>query len=680
MSDSKAMPPPESAAGQAADTAAAAAAAKEKAKKEKEERRRLKEMELKMRNIAVGDQPAKKTTKAERRAIQEQQRAVKQETGHPGAAATGTSGAATTGGGGARDGREPRPEAGRQHAGAAGARHARVNVDKYTVPEDRRMYLYEHLSLPDHPPSSAQAQGAGRCLGTGPTTAEHSTGDPSAFAAGITNAAFPPGPQVVVGMARDDYVAAEANTPRTVRVLGTAGKPVEAVLRDAVSPFASGPGQRKFLKPSATIAVHPRIKEVGLRMATMEISGSNARTVAMLLAFADVIADYSTPPRAVLTQHLTSYLSLQIDFLVFQRDRCIGMANAIRWLKAEIIRMPNDLKDDEAKRQLAEKIDGYIKERITAAGDIIAEAGAQKIQDGDVVLTYGASSTVQNLLVAARRRGRRFQVIVVDSRPVNEGRRLVRKLVEAGFSSQQSRSSSGEDGGAGGADRTELSDGVTYAPITALSSLMRDASKVLLSAEAFFANGTMLSRVGTAMVALAAHSCHVPVIVTCETYKFNERVQLDAVVNNELGVPDALMYKTGIPDAEPVGPQSDPALSAMEYSAYARDKYSPHPRWNNRNALRSETPAESTAAGKKAKAVKAAKAAAAAELSREAAAVAKLSSACPLNDWRTSRQLRLLNLTQDVTPPEFVSVIITEVGMVPTTSIPVVLREYKNQI
>ncbi|KAJ2704039.1 hypothetical protein H4R19_005280, partial [Coemansia spiralis] len=515
---------------------------------------------------------------------------------------------------------------------------ARVNLDMYTVPEDQRMHLYEHLGLPDHPPSSAQAQGAGCRLGAGHTAAVDNTGDGSAFAAGIANAAFPPGPQVVMGMARGDYVSAEAGAPLTVRAPGPAGRPVEAVLRDAVPPFASGPGQRKFPKPSASTAVHPRIKEVGLRMATMEISGSNARTVAMMLAFVDAIADYSTPPRTVLTQQLTSYLSQQIDFLVYQRDRCIGMANAIRWLKAEIIHLPNDLKDDEAKSQLAAKIDGYIKERITAAGEIIAEDGAQKIQDGDVVLTYGASSTVQNLLISARGKGRRFQVIVVDSRPVNEGRRLVRRLVEAGFASQQSRAASAEQAG--------LSDGVTYAPITALSSVMRDASKVLLGAEAFFANGTMLSRVGTAMVALAAHSCHVPVMVTCETYKFNERVQLDAVVNNELGVPDALMHKTGIPDAEPAGPQGDTALSAMEYSAYARDKYSPRPRWNNRSALHSETPAELAPAGKKAKA------AAAAELSREAAAAAKLSRACPLNDWRTNRQLRLLNLTQDVTPPE----------------------------
>ncbi|KAJ2083442.1 hypothetical protein H4R24_000822 [Coemansia sp. RSA 988] len=665
-----------------------AEAAKEKATREKEERRRLKQIELGMQNIKVDDKATKsKMTKAERRALQEKQRAAKQE--NQGRGQGSTSGG---GGGSGRETREQRADASNQNtATAAGSRNTKVNMDKRMVPEDKRMYLYLHLDLPQHPPSSAPALAHGHPLDTNHSAAEHGAVDSSAFNAGIKNAAFPPGPQVVVGMAKDDYAAAEANEPAVVRIPGVAGKPTSAVLRDAIPPFASGAGQRKLPKPSGStvdIPVHPRIKEVGLRMATMDISGSNARTVAVMLAFVDVIADYTTPPHTTLVYHLTGYLSPQINFLVHQRPMCIGMANAIRWLKSEIIHTSHDLKDDEAKSQLITKIDGYIKERITAAGDIIADAGAQKIQDGDVVLTFGASSAVRNLLITARNNGRRFHVVVIDSRPENEGRGLVRKLVEAGFSNQQPADNT-EDARlmaantnayekSKGGSRTGLSDGVTYASLTALSLLMRDVSKVFLGAEAFFANGNMLSRAGTAMVALSAHSCHVPVIVTCETYKFNERIQLDAVVNNELGVPDALMYKVGVPDAEPVGPQSDRSLSAMEYSAYSRDKYSARPRWNNCNSLNSYPSAELVGSGKKAKGAKGG--AASGDMSPEAAALARLNNVCPLSDWRTNQRLRLLNLTQDVTPPEFVSVIITEVGLIPTTSIPVVLREYKNQI
>jgi translation initiation factor eIF-2B subunit delta len=67
------------------------------------------------------------------------------------------------------------------------------------------------------------------------------------------------------------------------------------------------------------------------------------------------------------------------------------------------------------------------------------------------------------------------------------------------------------------------------------------ATKVLLGAAAVLANGTVVSRVGTAAVAAAASHLGIPVLVAAETCKFHERVQLDAVSNNELGNPDALV-------------------------------------------------------------------------------------------------------------------------------------------
>lgn len=58
---------------------------------------------------------------------------------------------------------------------------------------------------------------------------------------------------------------------------------------------------------------------------------------------------------------------------------------------------------------------------------------------------------------------------------------------------------------------------------------------MLLGAHALLANGSVMSRVGTAQLALVARAHNVPVLVCCETYKFCERVQTDAFVSNELG-------------------------------------------------------------------------------------------------------------------------------------------------
>lgn len=60
-------------------------------------------------------------------------------------------------------------------------------------------------------------------------------------------------------------------------------------------------------------------------------------------------------------------------------------------------------------------------------------------------------------------------------------------------------------------------------------------TKVLLGAHALMANGYVMSRAGTAQVALVAKSYNVPVLICCETHKFSERVQTDAFVYNEIG-------------------------------------------------------------------------------------------------------------------------------------------------
>ena len=47
-------------------------------------------------------------------------------------------------------------------------------------------------------------------------------------------------------------------------------------------------------------------------------------------------------------------------------------------------------------------------------------------------------------------------------------------------------------------------------------------------------------------------------------------------------------------------------------------------------------------------------------------------------DWRSERHLKLLNLVYDLTPAELISAIVTEIGMLPPTSVPVIIRERRD--
>lgn len=68
------------------------------------------------------------------------------------------------------------------------------------------------------------------------------------------------------------------------------------------------------------------------------------------------------------------------------------------------------------------RIDHFVRDRITYATRVIAQnLASSKIKDGDVLLTFARSSVVEQTIVEAWERGRRFQVIIVDARPLCEG-------------------------------------------------------------------------------------------------------------------------------------------------------------------------------------------------------------------------------------------------------------------
>jgi len=323
--------------------------------------------------------------------------------------------------------------------------------------------------------------------------------------------------------------------------------------------------------------IHPAVIQYGLRTQAgheNSISGANARCLGMLEAFKQVIADYQSPPDQILSRHLDNHLKPHISYILNFRPMAVSMGNAIRYLKNNIAALDPVTPEHEAKDILIESIDRFIRERIIIADEVIVAFGVSKINDDDVILTYGCSSIIEKILKEAHSKGKKFRVIIADSRPKLEGRTLLKRLAPLGLK-------------------------CTYVLLNAVAFVMKEVSKVFLGARALFSNGTVLSRVGTAMIAMMASNSNVPVIVCCETYKFSERVQLDSFVFNELGNPDDLV-----------------SIAQGE---------------TGRNTL---------------------------------------------TDWRDVAALKLLNLAYDLTPKEYVRLVITEVGMIPCTSVPVVLREY----
>lgn len=171
--------------------------------------------------------------------------------------------------------------------------------------------------------------------------------------------------------------------------------------------------------------VHPAVQALGLQYSSYVICGSTARLVSMLQVFKIVIESYTTPEGQALARHLTAhYLSPQITYLQGCRPNSISMGNAIRYLKDLIVKIDPSVTEADAKEHLKDSIDSYIQERITAADELISSNAMQKIQPGDVVLTYASSTIVRSTLVKAHNAGVPFRVIVVDAKPLYEGKTL----------------------------------------------------------------------------------------------------------------------------------------------------------------------------------------------------------------------------------------------------------------
>uniref|UniRef100_A0A146M241 Translation initiation factor eIF2B subunit delta n=3 Tax=Lygus hesperus TaxID=30085 RepID=A0A146M241_LYGHE len=260
--------------------------------------------------------------------------------------------------------------------------------------------------------------------------------------------------------------------------------------------------------------VHPAIVELGAKYAARVVSGSNARCIALLQALKRVIVDFVTPREKEFSRAMETRLNDSLVYLNSCRQSSVSMTNALRHVKSHLTQLTTDnTTDDDARKKLCEVIDTFIKEQIDVAGEAISLAVAQKISNGDTIAIYGCSSLLLRILVESHNEGKDFEVVVVDGGPLYEGREMCRRLVSENIK-------------------------CSYVLLPAFSYIVGQTTKVLLGAHALLANGCVMSRSGTAVVAMLAKAHNVPVIVCCETYKFCERVQADAFVHNELGPQD----------------------------------------------------------------------------------------------------------------------------------------------
>ncbi|KAK4299965.1 hypothetical protein Pmani_027799 [Petrolisthes manimaculis] len=263
--------------------------------------------------------------------------------------------------------------------------------------------------------------------------------------------------------------------------------------------------------------IHPAVRTLGIKMKDRVIDGSTARVISTLVALKKLINDYQTPESCDLSRDLAEKLAPNVEYLNACRPQAVAMDNAIRFLKHKVNSIAPNMPEGQAKDELRTAIEDYIKENITLASSAIASHAAYLMQPNDVILTFGYSGLVCEMVEAACKNGNIVNVVVADSPQPPSGLAMVQRLAS-------------------------LQVPTYYRLITDITNVMDKVTKVVVEAEAVMMNGAIQGLCGTTSLALAAATYHKPFIVLCHTYKFCNNDLTDSIVVNELGDADKVVW------------------------------------------------------------------------------------------------------------------------------------------
>jgi len=212
--------------------------------------------------------------------------------------------------------------------------------------------------------------------------------------------------------------------------------------------------------------------------------------------------------KAASSRQFLTELKENVNYLMKIRAASIPLSNSLRFVMADVQQAAEhgayvkELQDVLSKS--AKSFDRKLEESIRQ----IAEIGARRIKDGDVIMTHSYSTSVIAIIKKAHEQHKRPKVFVTETRPELEGRDVAREL------------------GAEGVNVTLIID-------SAVSHFIEDSDKVLIGAEAVAANGAIVNKIGTATIAAVAQRARVRVYAAASTYKFSPETMLGELIEIE---------------------------------------------------------------------------------------------------------------------------------------------------
>lgn len=223
-------------------------------------------------------------------------------------------------------------------------------------------------------------------------------------------------------------------------------------------------------------------------------------------AGANALADYAESYQGSDLGSFREDISKAADILLGSRPTAVSLWNGVH----ATIRDVDSASDLAGARQSVIDNGRRFAEDSEKAVEAIAKFGAKRIKDGDVLMTHCNSSAAIGVIAEAIRQGKDVKVYATESRPWRQGILTVRDLKNAG------------------------AEDVTLIIDSAVRTVMQKVDRVFVGADTVTSSGTLINKIGTSQVAMAAAEARAEFNVCAETYKFSPKTLFgDAVTIEE---------------------------------------------------------------------------------------------------------------------------------------------------
>lgn len=241
-----------------------------------------------------------------------------------------------------------------------------------------------------------------------------------------------------------------------------------------------------------------QLKEISQRIKTMEIRGAGS----IARAAAAALGDYAGRLKTQDMEEFNKKMKHAAGLLLSTRPTAVSLPNAVRW----VMRYKGNTVG-EAKASIKKLADEFISNSGNAVKKI-GEIGAGRVRDGDTIMTHCNSAAAISIIATAHSQGKNISVITTESRPRWQGHLNLKQLDKLGIST-------------------------TLIVDSAVRYFMKEVDLVIVGADAVAVNGSVINKIGTSQLALAAREARKNVIIAAETYKFSPKTIFGELVEIE---------------------------------------------------------------------------------------------------------------------------------------------------